>query len=70
MIDWAVNLALHHKLRGYDAVQLATALVANEALTAADLAPLLFVTADAALVAAAGAEGLATDNPNLRVTSQ
>lgn len=70
IIDRAVNLALHHKLRGYDAVQLATALVANEALATADLTPLLFVTADADLVAAAGAAGLATKNPNLHVTSQ
>jgi predicted nucleic acid-binding protein len=37
IIDRAVNLALHHKLRGYDAVQLATALVATAALTAAAL---------------------------------
>ncbi len=32
IIDRAVNLTLNHKLRGYDAVQLATALVANAAL--------------------------------------
>jgi predicted nucleic acid-binding protein len=70
IIDRAVNLTLNHKLRGYDAVQLATALVANEVLTAADLAPLSFVTADTDLVAAASAEGLATENPNLHVTSQ
>jgi uncharacterized protein len=68
IIDRAVNLTLNHKLRGYDAVQLATALVANEALTAADLAPLIFVAADADLVAAASAEGLDTENPNLHVT--
>ena len=70
IIDLAVNLTLNHKLRGYDAVQLATALVANEGLTAADLAPLSFVIADTDLVAAASAEGLATENPNLHVTSQ
>ena len=69
IIERAVNLTLNHKLRGYDAVQLATALAANEALTAADLAPLIFVAADADLMAAAGAEGLATENPNLHVTS-
>lgn len=34
-IDGAVSLTQQHKLRGYDAVQLATALVANAALTAA-----------------------------------
>jgi len=37
-------------------------------LTAADLAPLIFVAADADLVAAASAEGLDTENPNLHVT--
>ena len=68
IIDRAVNLTLNHTLRGYDAVQLATTLVADAALTAADLAPLIFVTADADLVAAAAAEGLATENPNLYVT--
>jgi uncharacterized protein len=68
IIDQAVNLTLHHKLRGYDAVQLAAALIANTALTAADLASLIFVTADADLVAAAAAEGLATENPNLHST--
>jgi predicted nucleic acid-binding protein len=69
IIERAVNLTLRHKLRGYDAVQLATALAANEAFTAAALAPLIFVAADVDLVAAAGAEGLATENPNLHVTS-
>ena len=69
IIDQAVNATLNHKLRGYDAVQLATALVANEALTAAGLAPLIFIAADADLVAAASAEGLGTENPNLHVTS-
>jgi predicted nucleic acid-binding protein len=63
IIERAVDLTLKHKLRGYDAVQLATALVANEALSAADLAPLIFVAADADLVAAAGAEGLPTGKP-------
>ncbi len=69
IIERAVDLTLHHKLRGYDAVQLAMALVAKEALTAADLAPLIFVAADADLMVAARAEGLSTENPNLHVTS-
>ncbi len=63
IIDRAVNLTLHHRLRGYDAVQLATALVANEALTAAGLSPLTFVAADTHLLAAAHAEGLTAESP-------
>ncbi len=50
---------------GYDAVQLAMALIANEALTAAGLSRFTFVAADDDLLAAADAEGLLTNNPNL-----
>jgi hypothetical protein len=48
VVEQAVQLTQRHRLRGYDAVQLATALDAN-------------VT----LLAAARAEGLDADNPNL-----
>lgn len=65
IIDRAVDLTQRHKLRAYDAVQLAAALAANDALLAADLAPLTFVAADTDLLTAARAEGIATDNPNL-----
>lgn len=65
VIDRAVLLTQSLKLRGYDAVQLAAALIANETLGAAGLSPLIFVSADDDLVIAARAEGLATDNPNL-----
>jgi len=65
IIDLAVSLTQNHKLRGYDAVQLATALVADEALTAASLSRLTFVAADEDLLTAANAEGLATENPDL-----
>jgi predicted nucleic acid-binding protein len=64
IIDRAVNLTQDHKLRGYDAVQLATALIANETLTAAGLSRLTFVAADDDLLVAADAEGLLTENPN------
>lgn len=64
IIDLAVSMTQNHKLRGYDAVQLATALVANEALTVAGLSRLTFVAADHDLLTAANAEGLATDDPN------
>ena len=64
IIDRAVSLTQNHKLRGYDAVQLATALVANEALTAAGLSGLTFVAADHDLLTAANAEGLEAEDPN------
>lgn len=65
IIDQAVRLTQNHKLRGYDAVQLATALVTNRALTDSGLDALIFVAADEDLVTAANAEGLATENPDL-----
>lgn len=52
-IDLAVNLTQSHRLRGYDAVQLATALLANQALLRLSLNPLTFVAADRDLLAAA-----------------
>jgi predicted nucleic acid-binding protein len=70
IIDRAVSLTQKHKLRGYDAVQLATALVANGVLTTAGLAHLTFVAADDDLVVAARAEGMAAENPNLQTPSQ
>lgn len=64
IIDRAVSLTQNHKLRGYDAVQLATALVANEALTAVGLPGLTFIAADRDLLTAANAEGLDAEDPN------
>ncbi len=66
ILDRAVDLTQNHRLRGYDAMQLATALAANESLAAADLPTLTFVAADEDLVSAAQTEGLAVDNPNRR----
>ena len=63
-ISRAVTLTQNYRLRGYDAVQLATALVMNEALLAAGLHGLTLLSADDDLNAAAQAEGLATENPN------
>lgn len=60
----AVVLTQRHRLRGYDAVQLAAALVANQQIVAAGVSALVFVAADNDLLAAAQAEGLATENPN------
>lgn len=64
IFDRAVDLTQNHRLRGYDAVQLATAFAANDSLVAADLPALSFVAADEDLVSAAQTEGLQTDNPN------
>jgi uncharacterized protein len=64
IIDRAVILTQSHRLRGYDAVQLATALATNAEYLAAGLPALTFITADADLIAAAHIEGLAIENPN------
>jgi predicted nucleic acid-binding protein len=65
IIERAVGVTQHHRLRGYDAVQLGAALVTNQVLTNADLAALTFVTADDDLLHAAQAEGLSSENPNM-----
>lgn len=57
-------LTQRHRLRGYDAVQLAAALLANQPLIAAGLPALTFIAADEDLIAAARAEGLPAENPN------
>jgi hypothetical protein len=62
-------LTQNHKLRGYDAVQLATDLISNRVLMTAGLSHLTFVAADDDLVVAARAEGLAAENPNLQTPS-
>jgi predicted nucleic acid-binding protein len=64
VVDEAIELTSQHRLRGYDAVHLACALRLNGALIAHDLPPLVFISADKDLLAAATAEGLPTDNPN------
>lgn len=64
ILDRAAQLPLHHRLRGYDAIQLATALVANTRLLAVGAPTLTFVAADNDLLAVARTEGLHTENPN------
>ncbi len=64
VVTLARDLLDRYPLRAYDAVQLASALVANRALQAANLAPLSFLSSDNRLNTAATAEGLAVDNPN------
>lgn len=65
VVELAGTLLDRHILRAYDAVQLASALIIDQALVAAGLSPLVFVAADDRLLIAAQAEGLPTDNPNL-----
>jgi uncharacterized protein len=64
VIDRAMLLAERHALRGYDAVQLAAALDINDYWIAQSMSAITLVSADNALNEAAGAEGLAVDDPN------
>jgi predicted nucleic acid-binding protein len=50
-------------LRAYDAIQLASALDSNARLTEANLAPLIFVSADTRLLNTAAAAGLQIHHP-------
>jgi uncharacterized protein len=64
VIGRANYLLEQHPLRAFDAVHLATALLVNSQLRLHDLDPLVFLSADERLNAAAAEEGLAVDNPN------
>ncbi len=64
LIEQAADLAAKHFLRGYDAVQLASAVDIHRRRQHSKLSPLTFVSADHALNVAAGNEGLNIDNPN------
>jgi predicted nucleic acid-binding protein len=61
IIDFAMVLAPRRSLRGYDAVQLATALKLNDQVTTAGDAPITFVSADSSLNIAAAQEGLVVE---------
>jgi uncharacterized protein len=65
VLNRAMSLAELRALRGYDAVQLAAALTAHQARIALGQALLTLVSADAALNAAASAEGLLVDDPTV-----
>ncbi|MEJ7711220.1 MAG: type II toxin-antitoxin system VapC family toxin [Pyrinomonadaceae bacterium] len=65
LIERATLLAEKYGLRGYDAVQLAAALTANDARIDLGARALTLISADDALNAAASSEGLTVDNPNL-----
>ena len=64
VIGRAMDLTETHGLRGYDAVQLATALQVQAQRQANGLPAIVFVSADNNLNAAATAEGLSVDDPN------
>lgn len=64
LIEEAMNLAELHRLRGYDAVQLAVVMAFEAQLTARGVGPLTLISADNELNQAAQAEGLLTDDPN------
>jgi predicted nucleic acid-binding protein len=64
LLTQAMTLAERHGLRGYDAVQLAAASIANVRRLARRSRPLVLVSADAELNAAATVEGLVVDDPN------
>ncbi len=64
LLAMATSLAERHALRGYDAVQLAAALITQTRRQARKLSPLTLLSADLELNVAAAAEGLTTDDPN------
>lgn len=61
--DRAVEVAERHRLRAYDCLQLATALLLQEQRAPLELAPLVLVSSDAELNAAAEGEGLSVEDP-------
>jgi uncharacterized protein len=64
LVNDAMKLANTHRLRAYDAVQLAAALDLYRDWSALRLGAFVFVSADRDLNAAALAEGLTVDDPN------
>lgn len=60
----AIALTRRQKLRGYDAIHLACALLLHDTLHQNNLPAPVLLSADHELLAAAQAEGLMTDNPN------
>jgi predicted nucleic acid-binding protein len=64
IVDRAMELAEQHRLRGYDAAQLASALVVHAELAASGVSEFVFISADAELNEVARAEQLSVQNPN------
>ena len=65
LIEEAMNLTELHRLRAYDAVQLASVADLEAQMTTAGFGPLTLISADNELNQAAQAEGILTDDPNL-----
>jgi len=63
VIDRAVEVTQRYRVRGYDAVQLATVIVTRETIQSHHLPSPVFVAADRDLPAAVGTEQLPTENP-------
>ena len=64
VINIGLDLAEQYPLRGYDAVQLASALFLNRLRIAELLSPIMFLSADERVNKVAVAEGLTVENPN------
>lgn len=64
LVNQAIALAQRHKLRGYDAMQLSAGCQINAVRIATGLSPLIFLSADNDLNAAARRAGLSVDDPN------
>jgi predicted nucleic acid-binding protein len=63
MSDRAVEIAEKHRLRAYDCLQLATALLLHEQRVALRMEPLVLASSDGELNAAAEADGLLVEDP-------
>lgn len=61
--DRAVEVAERHRLRAYDCLQLATALLLQRQRDTLSLAPLSLISSDGELNAAAESEGLTVEDP-------
>ena len=61
----AGDLCRSHRLRAYDAVQLACVLALRQYTLANQAPEPIFVCADAGLLDMAGVEGLRVENPNI-----
>ena len=64
VINIGLDLAKQYPLRGYDAVQLASALFLNRLRIVESLSPIVFLSADERVNKVALAEGLLVENPN------
>jgi len=69
IVERAMALAPRLSLRGYDAVQLATALTVNDELTHSGSTGITFVSADSDLNTAAAREGMLVEDPQAHSNS-